>query len=256
MSTVFDLTEERMLLDGDTGYEWALARTFEEVENKKALTHVANANLVRAIRCILVGYDEPSDRLVRRAQDWLTTAAQKDEQTHRFPIAHKAQRHFDLALCTWLLRGERDKRNLDLFVEIKNEHYASQGDLDKVDVSFGVVNFLDAGDDRSTLALLLRAGIGPPASFSAIRTEGQMAYVLCRKSLGEGYEDEDVDSALAAFLKRNVNAWLINGHYMRTALWMKIAHWRERGPLSPQEAVRKAYDYLPGVALPEAVPSS
>jgi hypothetical protein len=253
MSTVFDPIEERGLLDSDTGYEWSLARTFEEVESKKALTHVANANLVKAIRCILVGYDEPAGRLARRAQEWLTIAVQKDEQTHRFPIAYKAQRHFDLALCAWLLRGECDEDNLRLFVEIKNQHYALQGDLDKVDVSFGAVNFLDAGDDRATLDLLLQAGIGPPSSFSAIRTEGQMAYVICRKRLGEAYQDEDVDSALAAFLKRGVNAWLIDGHYMRAALWMKAAHWGQGGPLTPQETVRKAYDYLAGVARPEPV---
>jgi hypothetical protein len=250
MKVTFDPAEERRILDGDTGYEWALARTFEEVYAKNALTHVAHANLTDAIQCILVSYDEPADRLARRAQEWLTIAVQQDEQTQRFPIAHKAQRHFDLALCAWLLRGECDEDNLRIFVETKNEHYASQGDLDRVDVSFGVVNFLDVGDHRATLDLLLRAGIGPPASFDAIRTEAQMAYVLCRKRLGEAYDDADVDGALRAFLKRNVNAWLIDGHYMRTGLWMKVSHWSEDDPLSPQETVRKAYDYLPGVTPP------
>lgn len=253
MKVFFNPAEERKVLDGEVGYEWALARQLDEVSAKNALTHVAHSNLSSAIHCILVNYDMPAERLARRAAEWLTLAIQKDEPTQRFPVAYKAQRHFDLAICAWLLRGERDEENLRSFLEVKSRHHAAEETLDKVDVSFGAINLVIVGDDRATLDLLVRAGIGPPSSFGAIRTEGQMAYVICRKRLGEAYVDADVDSALAAFLKRHVNAWLIDGHYMRAALWMKVAHWREGGALSPQETIRKAYDYLPAVTRPEPV---
>lgn len=253
---VFDPEEERRLLDGDTGYEWYLSRTFEEASALRALSSVAHSNLGLAMNCVLVGYDEPAARLARCARDWLTTAVSGDEPDRRGEQEYlRAQRYFNLAQCAWLLEGVRDVENLRRFVEHHNRVYAADREeaTDKVGVSLAAVHYLDAGDDRATLDVLLGAGIGPPSSFSAIRTEGQMAYVICRKRLGEAYADADVDGALAAFLKRSVNAWLIDGHYMRTAIWMKVAHWREGGALTPQETVRKAYDYLPGVARPDVV---
>ena len=251
---VFDPDRKRELLDGDTGYEWRLARSFDEVYKLKALSNVAHADVADAMKCVLVGYDEPAARFARRAREWLTIAVQEDEPHNRYsPDYIRAQRHFNLAQCTWLLEGARDAENLRLFLEHERRYHSATSELDKVGVSLAMVEYLDAGDDRPTLDLLLRAGIGPPSSFGAIRTEGQMAYVLCRKRLGEAYEDANVDGALAAFLKREVNGWLIDGHYTRAAIWMKVAHWREGGPLSPQETVRKAYDYLPGVARPAPV---
>ncbi len=208
------------------------------------------------MQCVLVGYDHPAERLARRAREWLNIAVREDEPSTRFGVHYnRAQRHFNLAQCAWLVDGLWDQENLQKALEHRERLYAQDQEeaTGKTGVSFAAIEYLDSRDYCATLNLLLRAGIGPPSSFSTIRTEGQMAYVLCRKQLGEAYVDAGVDAALAAFLKRNLNSWLIDGHYMRTALWMKVAHWREGGPLSPQETIRKAYDYLPGVARPDVV---
>jgi hypothetical protein len=205
-----------------------------------------------AVKCILVGYDDPAEKLAHRAREWLTIAIEEDEPHRQYPADYiRAQRFSDLAQCRWLLESVRDSENLSCFLEYENRYFGAESELDKVGVSLAIVNYLDAGDDRTTLDLLLRAGIGPPSSFAAISTDGQMAYVIGRKRLGEAYEDADVNGVLESFLKRSVNAWLADGHYMHAALWMKVAHWREGGPLSPQETVRKCYDYLPGVFPPD-----
>lgn len=249
MKAVFDPSELRRTLEGNVGFEWALAFPFEEAHRLRGQSGWANADLNQAVQCILVGFDDPAKRLVRRALEWLTIAVREDEpHRHDPPDYVRARRHFDLAQCACLLDGRRDSENYKLFLEHRWRYFASKGALDKVGVSLAIVEHLDSGDDRATLDLLLRTGIGPPSSFNAIRTDAQMAYVLCRKRLAEAYVDENVDGALAAFPGRNVNAWLIDGHHIHAALWMKVAHGGDYESCPPHQAVRRIYDYLPKIA--------
>jgi hypothetical protein len=90
------------------------------------------------------------------------------------------------------------------------------------------------GYDEPAKALLARA-----------RSEAQMSYVLCRHYLNGEYDWAEVDMAMRKFLKHNVNTWLTDGHYLRAAEWMKIAHWSgEETPLSARTVVLACYDYL------------
>ncbi len=235
---IFDPIAQRRLLDGHIGYEWALSKPFEDARNVREIVGMASSDLNMAVRCILVGYDEPAKALIVRAFDWLNTAARSGEME---PLGH-----LDLALCAWLLNGEHDAENFSIYVH-KMEDFLIKEKLtrDKLNINLTLPSYVDAGAYREALERFHHAGMTPPASLTRIRSEGAMSYVLCRHYLGEEYDAADIASVVTRFLKYNVNTWLTNGHYLRAAEWMKIAHWSgEASAASAWDAVLHCYDYL------------
>ena len=249
---MFDPTQCKRSLDGDVGYTWKLGRSIEDAARVGGVASTANARLHTAIKCILVGYDEPARQLLTQAHEWLTRAIREREQPRgSSQEGVEAARRLDLALCNWLLNDEHDGADFRSYVE-NQERFLNASSLgrDKSEISSTMFRYVDAGAYREALARYAGAGLTPPASLSAIRTEGQMSYVLCRHLLGEDSKSE-VQRALQAFLRRKINLWLIDGHALRAAEWMKIAYWNGGQPkIMAKEAVLKCYDYLPGVVRP------
>lgn len=251
MRNAFNPAELRSILDGDVGFEWVLGLDRAESKRRRALTHSADSDLDLAIACNLVGYDSASRRLAQQAEDSLLAAVEMDERTNTMPLEYaRALRHFNLAQCAWLLRNERDAKALERFVFHKSNYFSDQHSLDKVGVSLGIVDFLDAGAYSPALDLLRRTKIEAPAALDRIRSEGEMAAAVCLSRLGKYPDGEAIERKLTGFLKRKVNEWLINGHYTRAALWMKVVHHTQIGTLLAADIVRKCYDYLPGVTPP------
>ncbi len=244
---VFDPVDERRLLDGDTGYKWALSRSFESERDVGGLASNADADLTVAVRCLLVGYDEPAKALLARAQEWVTIAIRDDERpNYDVRGATEGSRHLTLALCNWLLTGEHDSENYAHYIEhydpfLVREKHAR----DKREIGLTLPCYVDARAYTEALARFDYAGMKPPASLARIRSEGQMSYVLCRHYLTGEYDRAEVDMAIRKFLKYNVNTWMDEGDYLRAAEWMKIAHWSgEETPLSARAAVLACYNYL------------
>jgi hypothetical protein len=186
------------------------------------LASKSNADLDKAVQCLLIGYDEPAYALLTRVHDVLGARLREKENTAdgtRQTYGHKL--HFNFALCTWLLHGEHDQQNLTL------------------------PQYVDARAYEQALALFHNAGMKPPVSLARVRSEAQMSYVLCRYQLGEAYEQPEVEATIKRFLKGHVNTWLLDGQYLRAAEWMKIAHWSgEASAASARETVLQCYDYL------------
>ncbi len=115
---VFNPVDQRRLLDGKTGYARLLNRAFEEARDAGGLASSADFHLNKAIRCLLVGYDEPAEALLARAQEWVTIAIRDDERpSYDFRGGTEGSRHLTLALCNWLLTGEHDSENYARFTE-------------------------------------------------------------------------------------------------------------------------------------------
>jgi hypothetical protein len=115
----------------------------------------------------------------------------------------------------------------------------------KPEINLVLPHDVDARAYTEGLARFDHAGMTPPASLARVRSEGQMTYVLCRHDLLGEYDPVDVAATTKQFLKYNINTWLANGHYLRAAEWMKIAHWSgEESEMSAREAVLRCYDYL------------
>jgi len=245
----FDPIETRRILDGDLGYETSLAKDLEETIRLRALTWAANAELNRAVQCILVGYDDPARRLLESARRQLTIAIDEDEKTHSMPLSYaRAQRHHDMAQCAWLTDNVRDRDNLERFVANDVSYYADMRKPDKIGVSLAAVDYLDAGAYQPLLELLRRARV--PLRTDATRTEAEMAYAIASARLSPRPSATALKSDLHGFLSRKVNTWLLDGHHMRAAQWMKVANAEDEATRSPKEIIWMCYDYLKGVARP------
>lgn len=248
---MFNPADQRRRLDSDTGYRWALSLGFEETRSVGGLASSADADLNMAIRCVLVGYDEAAQELMNRAHHWLSVAIQENERPRAYAIGGtEAQRHLNLALCNWLLYGRQDEENFRLHVQFYEQFLErTRNCRNKSEISLALPHYLDAGVCDLVLARFSEAGLTPPASPAAPRTDAEMCYILCASDSDAASEELPV--LAKNFLNRNTNTWLSNGNFLHAAEWMKIVHWNGSGSKSPPKlAVLKCYDYLTGVAAP------
>jgi len=239
--------KERLL--GPTGYEWSLAHDFAEAEAVGGVGSSAGANLCTAIECFLVGFDEPAERLLKVALDWIEVAIATDERPKRyFPNGTEALFLRTRALCNWLLSNRQDAESFRQFVEFEDRYLADpRAGRDKVEVSFVLPTYVDAGAFKRALELFRNIPRLSPPTSSTIRGEAAMAYVVSHHRLGLQYGQAEFEAIAARFLRIRVDNWLSNGHWDRTAEWMKIIHWNNtEPPISAKQALLKCYDYLPG----------
>ena len=243
----FDPEKRReMLLNPIGGYEWSLRNSFDDAQACGGLGGSADSKLGRAVQCSLVGFDEPAERLLKQAAQWVQVAIASDERPQRyFPGGTEASRFETLALCHWLLDNRHDAENLRRFVEYKDLYLNGKKHADKVGVSLGIAAYVDAGAFQRTLEIVNGTrGLSPPKTL-APRNETQMAYILSSNHLGLGYTPDDVRAATTKLLSRNINAWLTDGDAVRAAQWLKVIHWNDTDrSLSAKQTLMKAYDYL------------
>ena len=243
----------KLLLDPVGGYEWSLKRSMEESKARGGLGNSAHLYLGQAIECLLVGFDEPAELLLKKATEWVQLAITSDEHPERyFPGATEASRYQTLALCNWLISDEHDLESLGQFVAREDCYLKSIARMDKVDISLTVLTYVDAGAFERALEILGGApGLSKPTSLSA-HNEAQMAYILSRSFLGLEYNQEDITALTVRFLAKNIDKWLSNGHWVRAAEWMKIIHWNNAAQrLSAKQILMKCYDYLVNRHPPE-----
>jgi hypothetical protein len=244
---LFDPINQRERLDGDVGYKWLLSLPFTNDDDQQAVVGASSYELNVAVRCLLVGYDEPAYALLTRIHDVVGARLHEKENTAngtQEPSDHEL--YFNFALCTWLLHGEHDAKSYAMYVN-RAETFLVESKLttNKPEIGLTLPAYVDARAYQEALALFHNAHMKPQASLARIRSEAQMSYVLCRYHLGEAYEPPEMEATIKRFLKYNVNTWLVDGHYLRAAEWMKIAHWSgEASAASARRAVMHCYDYL------------
>lgn len=245
----FDREVARELLLGSTGFEWALAADFARAKAVGGLSGNAAANLRTAVECLLVGFDEPAERLLERALEWVQVAIDSGERPQRyFPNGTEALFFHTRALCNWLLLDWHDSDSFGQFVEHEDQWLAnSKSGKDKTAVSIVLPTYIDAGAyERASELFRSIPRLSPPTSL-VVRGEGAMAYVVSQYRLGLQYSQAEFQAIAARFLKMHVDNWLDDGHYDTAAEWMKIIHWNNSDPpISAKQALLKCYDYLPG----------
>lgn len=251
----FDISKKRKILDGDCGTKFCLKRSFENSKIVGGLASSASHDIICAIYCILVKYDEAASKLLAKAHKWLKDAIETDERPHVYVVnATEGFRHYYMAMANWLISGEHDDYSMKKYIEYEDRFIEQNREIrnDKFGISLTLPDYLDAGEYVRALELFERTkGLKPPVNINRIGNEAGMVYVLSRFYLGLEYDEPEVKKALNTFLNRNVNIWLVRGHADRAALWMKIAYWNKSNEeISPREAIMKCYDHLPGVNPP------
>lgn len=238
----------RTTLLGDVGFEWQLRRSFENSKKCGGLSSSAHADLVMAIECILVGLNEPATHLLEKARTWAGAALSSDSEIPGWLTFET------LALCEWILSNHHDER---MYQNLTDEHYrmaTTQGVADDaVSVSLALPSFVDAGDYKRALELFERTRkLAEPDSLDKVRNEGQLCYAIAKHRLGLGYTEEEVAIACDKFMSKSMNKWLIDGHTIRAAEWMKIIWANHKDvSLSANETILKCYDYLRNCQRPQ-----
>jgi hypothetical protein len=255
----FNPDHERRFLSGDCGFEFDLVADIDQAKTTGGRGSSSHAFLGTAIRCLLNRLDEPAFQLLKKAQRWVSLALAEEEIPKRFlhderysPYGEAALRHQTLALINWLLNDQHDAENYRRFVECEDRFLGnSEVAKDKVNVSLLLPIYVDAGAYQKALQLFASSGLTAPKSLGSVRNESQMAYVLCRYRLSEDFAETEVKLATCKFLNSNVDSWLTSGHFVRTAEWMKIVHWREgKSDISAKDALLKCYDHLSDCSRP------
>jgi len=249
----FNPTRLRERLVSSTGYEWSLQSSFSQAKEVGGLGSAADAHLAKAIQCFLVGFDEPAERLLKQATEWVQIAIESDERPQRyFPGATEAARFQTLALCNWFRFNRHDAESLRHFLEHEDRYLNSLSRKDKIGVSLILLTYVNSGAFERTLEIFnCTPGLSTPTSLSP-RNEAEMAFILSGNSLTQKYSRDDVQVATTKFLTKNVNTWLSNGHWVRAAEWMKIVHWNSTDQtLSAKHVLMKCYDYLHGCCPPK-----
>ncbi len=252
---MFEPLKIKEVLDGDVGYRWSLAFDYNEARANGALASVASHDVNTAVKCLLIGYDDPARKLLEKARQWLTVAidGERDGTYHDTTRSPAAMPYYDLAMCNWLLDGKQDRESFKLAVGVQEREYNTHRKWRvKSEVSLALAEYLDARAYQIALdRFAATAGLTPPKSLSAIRGEAQMCYAICRQRLGQQYTEAEIMAAADKFLRRpglntGIATWLRNGLYTTAVRWMKIIHWREGVEgISPKQVVLKCYDYLP-----------
>lgn len=249
----FNLEMERHFLLGDCGYAFSLASNIEQSKSVGGRGSSAHAFLGTAIQCLLAGLDEPAYQLLNKAREWVSASLEESEVPKRYlddkrysPEGEAALRYQTLALTNWLLDNRHDAERYERFV-VCEDHFLknSKSGKDRVNVSMVLPAYLDAGAYHRGLQLFDSIGFRIPSSYTSIRHEAPMTYILCRHLLGEDFLSTETESLTANFLNRSVENWLINGHFVRVAEWMKITYWNQRKEdRQAKQSLLKCLDHL------------
>jgi hypothetical protein len=243
------IERSRAMLTSPVGYPMLLEEDLEEARAEHVLTNYADAMLKAAVRCLLVGLDEPGEQLLVKTASWLQLAIESSEKQYDHnPDRKEADRFGDLALCNWLLENRHDRENLHQAVVHQERYLAGVGEEDLVAaLSKAFLIYLDAGEYSRIITVCERHGLFPlseaieDVELDAMEAGGMMARVLALYRLGSGPPEAVVDAMLRSFLPLRLDAKFEYLQFDSVARWMKIIHWREGGDLSSRAALLKCY---------------
>lgn len=250
----FEPQKEKEITLGPHGYRRCLEADFDWVKSVGGLGSTATAHLGVIVRCMLVGVDEPVEKILEQAHRWLNMAiAENEKPQHYGPDGTESLRWQALAMCEWLLHRRHDAESLTKYVEHK-DRFLDRMKLAKnrTEISLSLVGYIDAGALTRVLRLFDGVGGKPPTAPVKATSELQISYVLAKHELEHTYSADDISQATKSFLSRNVDKWLSDGQYLTAAHWLKILHWNNTDRAAKaKDIVMKCYDYLPGRSPPE-----
>jgi hypothetical protein len=255
----FEPENRKHVLLGDVGISWVRTWRTEEEQRAQRLTGRATCCLRFAIDCHLVGMEEEVPWLLDRALEMLLRAIEVKETYGGFPpdfIA--AQQYGALALCRWLRGAEHDRESLRLSAEAMNRHLMDSpkeaGDSFSLGLSIPIM--VEAGDFETVLSWInSEGGPGVPKPPAKARSAAHVCGLIALHEVQSPFSPEEVDKAVIGFLNRHMNNWLMSGHEIQAAQWLKIWY-GQRGAvgLPPREVILKAYEHLLSSSRPEWLP--
>lgn len=240
----FDSNRKIKALKGDLGVRYSLGYPFEKATAQNALWAMSDGFAADAVLLIVLSIVDDIDKLLRKAEFWISQAIEQKEERRGFGAESKRFQHKLFSNIRWLADATHDSKSLEVWlhetikcfrVDPERVHSASLG--------LEAVTFIDAGAHQEFIALAAPAGIDAIKCSGA--NEKQMALTLAAQALTQKFPEDKVQATVKKFLDNHVGKWLNDGHAVRAAEWMKVIYWkRGEAGLSPFEAVRKCLDHV------------
>ena len=251
MST-FDPKVQMQHCQASYGATFWLAEDFGEVSATHHLANAAFCLLNNAILCVLSGWREPVEALLKKTEDWVIAAlADPDDDSYwsASPPLADANKYRVLALCRWLLHDFHDQASFDAMVDGYTKHFSDSSRLTKDAADEHLPDYLVAGAHEKAIELFERAGLRPPKGHH-LTDSASVVYLIAQRHLTANYTEQDVKKSLDSLFKANVlEKWLGKGRNITVAVWMKFAFWKPNS--SAMDTVLRCYDYMPALGKPE-----
>ena len=166
-----------------------------------------------------------------------------------------------LGLCKWLSRGDRAEREFRRALEaewqaleqVRPEHAAPVRANLREYLSERLATALAGGAPTLGLKLYEAAGVKRPSGLAApLLTFGHWA---CRHLADGGKRDADFVGRGKEMLTASLlPKFFWEGERLEPALWLKAIYFDSGVVQTPEQAIAKAYDSMPGIERPDFVP--
>jgi len=239
---IFNIETQKAIMSGDVGYPFLLSRSFAAAEQANGLSTSAIAFFNAAVKCLIVGLTSPAEQLLKKAEEWLLYAIKNNEKLNRYFLhATEASRYYTLSLLNWMIRNSHDTNSLRQSTEFRDLYLSDIQKWDKIAISMILPEYFDAGRYSRAIEIFEKTpGFHLPKQINRIKTEGAMICIMCRHQLEIDDRRDELAIGIQAFLNRNMNQWLVNGHFDVAARWMKIVYWKQGSTgISSRDALMK-----------------
>jgi hypothetical protein len=222
-----------------------------------------------AVKCYFVGLAGPVRPVLEAIIDWI--------ESHPEPALHEysAERHHwrhiwdsrfnwyqTLGLCKWLSRGDAAEAEFAKAIkaEIDARQHAHKETLtldvgdEQATLTERVATALAAGNPAVGLNLLAAVGIAHASELESPVLE--FSQWACRKLGSGGKRDAEFVKRGSEMLQATLLPFFFwDANRVEPALWLKSIYWDSGTVRTPEQAIARAYDSMPGIERPDFVPS-
>jgi hypothetical protein len=236
--------------------------------DREAMPRYVSTLVNDAVKCHFLGLADQVRPVLEAIIDWIESHAEpglheysKERHHWQHVWALRFMWYQTLGLCKWLSRG--DAAEAEFAKAIKAEVDAREHALKETLA-------LDVGDEQATLtervatALAARnpvVGLNLLAAVGVAHASELEAPVLefsqwaCHHLASGGKRDAEFVKRGAGMLQATLLPYFFWGaNRVEPALWLKAIYWDSGVARTPEQAIAKAYDSMPGIERPDFVP--
>ena len=221
-----------------------------------------------AVKCHFLGLADQVRPVLEAVIDW--SESHSEPQLHEYSKERHHWRHIwalrfrwyqTLGLCKWLSRGDAAeaefaramKAECDAREHALEENIVSDPGEEQAILTEHLATALAAKKPAVGLKLLAAVGVAHSSELEApVLQFGQWA---CQHLVSGGKRDAEFVGRGAEMLQATLLPYFFWGaNRTEPALWLKAIYWDSGVARTPEQAIARAYDSMPGIERPDFVP--
>lgn len=221
-----------------------------------------------AVKCYFLGLADQVRPVLEGIIDW--TESHPEPGLHEYSAERHHWRHIwdsrftwyqTIGLCKWLSRGDAAeaefakaiKAEIDAREHALKETIALDPGDEQAALTEHVATALAARNPAVSLKLLAAVGVGHASEPEAPVLE--FSQWACHHLASGGKQDAKFVERGAEMLQATLLPYFFwTANRVEPALWLKAIYWDSGVARTPEQAIAKAYDSMPGIERPDFVP--